>query len=111
MKSSAYGHPQGWPYCLATLSATNLLPEPIRGNAMSYFEADGDGWLSDRPDQKVAGTLQYTQQSGLRLELNGAFGGGVREIAERRIEHDFIYGSANGVSATLADAHFGLVNS
>lgn len=78
---------------------------------MNEFAHDGVWWLPEQPDQKVAGTLEHTQQSGLGLELHGAFGGGIREIAERRIEHDIIHGLANGQAVTLEDAHHGVVNS
>ena len=39
------------------------------------FSASGTWWLPERSDQRVAGTLHFDPESGLRLELLGTFGG------------------------------------
>lgn len=96
---------------MAVLFGDTFGDKTVYRTAMNEFEHDGVWWLPEQPDQKVSGRLEHTQQSGLRLELHGAFGNRIREIADRRVEHDIIHGLTDGRAVTLEDAHHGLVNS
>jgi hypothetical protein len=55
--------------------------QPIAGqsglrDAMQAFECTGFWWLPEAPDQKVSGTLRFTEDAGLMLSLVGALGHG-----------------------------------
>ncbi|WSB86673.1 hypothetical protein OHA60_24395 [Streptomyces cellulosae] len=73
------------------------MPEKSRN-----FEVDGLWWLPDHEDQKVAGVLSYSPDSGAELRLIGT-------LTSARGSHDEIYerihGLADGKQFHLEDCH------
>lgn len=68
-------------------------------DALSYT---GQWWLPENPDDKVAGVLEYSQEDGIQLSLNGSF----RDLDELITlkNHDKILGfTKDGKSITLVD--------
>lgn len=68
------------------------------------FTHEGFWWLSDKPEEQVAGTLTFSQAEGARLQLLGMFGGMLafnRDMNERSTIHGII---KNGKPITLLDA-------
>src|SRR5208283_2473050 len=42
-------------------------------NLMGDFRVSGHWWLPSRPEERIAGTLSYSRDAGVRLELTGVF--------------------------------------
>jgi hypothetical protein len=71
---------------------------------MEPFESSGVWWLPNDPSGRVAGTLRYSQQDGLALDLLGVLGGAAGPETKT---HDIILGtvvrSSEGQFVTLKD--------
>jgi len=68
------------------------------------FTHDGFWWVSDKPEDQVAGTLTFSQEEGARLQMLGMFGGMLafnRDMNEQITIHGV---SKNGKPITLLDA-------
>lgn len=68
------------------------------------FSHEGFWWLPDNPDERVSGTLSFSQEDGPSLELLGVFGGFLafnKEMDERITIHGL---TKKGKKVTLLDA-------
>lgn len=87
---------------------------------MESFRADGEWWPVDRPEQRVPGTLEFSEADGARLRLSGSFldfsqigtvsdagSGATKKITSDDIERTGTYprivGIAEGKVYTLED--------
>lgn len=67
------------------------------------FSIDGLWWHPDKPDEKLSGTLNFSQEEGPHLALRGAFGG-MRSMFAKEPDHCTILGTtAKGKAITLLD--------
>jgi hypothetical protein len=68
------------------------------------FSHEGFWWLPDNPDERIAGTLTFSQVDGAQLKLLGMFGG-FRAFGQRQTDYVTLHGiTKNGKSVTLLDA-------
>ena len=63
---------------------------------MDKFEYEGIWWLPDKPEKRISGTLRFTPNEGVILELIGSF-----KDTKDILKPEIILGISNGKKITL----------